>query len=136
MAKFFDRDKWLISQLRRLSVKFPPRLNVLNRAKTTYYITSKKGTQVKRVSFQCELCGTKGLNSKEVQLDHTIPVVGVKGYTNLWDFIDRLFCEESNFRCICVPCHSNKSLYEQDQRHFNKKVIKSKKRFDTFKKKR
>lgn len=119
--KTFNKKNWLISQLRRLSIKYPPRLKVLNAAKTTYYIKSKKGTDVKRVSFECSKCHTKGLKQKEIALDHIIPVVSDKGWTNWEDFLDGLFCNEDNFQVLCEACHLVKSGTEQTQRYFKKK---------------
>jgi 5-methylcytosine-specific restriction endonuclease McrA len=127
----FNKKNWLISQLRRLSVKYPPRLKVLNAGKTTYYIKSKKNTDVKRVSFECSSCHTKGLTSKQIALDHVLPVVDVKnGWTNWEDFINRLFCDESNFSLICEPCHLIKSGTEMTERAFNRKQKKLKNKLD------
>lgn len=108
--------------MRRLSIKYPPRLNVLNAAKTTYYITSKKGTPVKRVSFKCSICNTEGLKSKDVEVDHIESVVDTStGFTTIEEFVNRLFCEQSNLRLICKSCHTietNKQLKERiDERH-------------------
>ena len=108
--------------LRRLSIKYPPRLKVLNAAKTTYFITAKNGNPVKRVSFKCQLCGTAGLKQKEVAVDHVIPVVDLEGWTNWEDFINRLYCEQDNLQLICNVCHDKKSATENSERYlFDKK---------------
>jgi 5-methylcytosine-specific restriction endonuclease McrA len=99
--------------LRRLSLKYPPRLKVLNAAKTEYYIKSKKGTDVKRVSFQCNICKKKGFKSKEIQVDHIIPIINPNtGFTNFGDYIERLLCDESNFQVVCSSCHDIKTRNE------------------------
>jgi len=124
MAKKFNRDAWLMHQLRRLSLKYPPRIRALNKTKTTYYITSKKGTQVKRVSFTCESCGKSGLKSTEKQMDHHHPVSDERGFVDWNLFLINLFCEEDNWCTLCIPCHEKKTLEENTERFlFNKKTV-------------
>jgi 5-methylcytosine-specific restriction endonuclease McrA len=102
--------------LRRLSIKYPPRLKVLNAAKTTYYIKSKNGKDLKRVSFTCALCKKSGFKSTQIQMDHIVPVIDMDGFAN-WDiFISRLFCDESNWNVLCLMCHTTKSRRENSAR--------------------
>lgn len=122
--KPFNSKNWLIHQLRRLSLKYPPRISAINKVKTVYYIKSKKGTDVKRVSFKCELCGKEGLKSTERELDHIVPVVDIKaGFTDWNDFINGLFCDESNYQSLCIPCHREKSLKELEKRLDSKSKV-------------
>jgi len=115
------KRNWILHQLRRLSLKWGPRLKALNRTKKEFYITSKKGTQVKRVSWTCESCGKADLTSKEKQMDHIIEVIGNEGFIDWNNYIPRLLCDEENFQTLCLSCHEKKSLNNQNQRHFNKK---------------
>lgn len=102
--------------MRRLSLKYPPRIQALNKTKHTFYIKSKHGKDLKRVSWTCELCGKAGLKSSERQVDHTIPVSDEHGYGNIWDFAEGLFCEASNLQTICIPCHEEKTRQENEKR--------------------
>jgi hypothetical protein len=103
--------------MRRLSLRYPPRIRAANRTKETYYITAKNGNQVKRVKFTCEQCGKKDLKAKEKQLDHINPVVDVKeGFTTYEEYFDRLLCEESNWATLCLDCHAKKTLKENEER--------------------
>lgn len=121
------RKNWIIHQLRRLSLKWPLRIKAVNRTKKTYFIKSSKGTDVKRVSFTCETCGKTDLKSSEKQLDHKIPVIDPQvGFVDYNTFIERLFCDEDNFKTICLLCHQKKSSTEGEQRMFNKKQKKKK----------
>jgi 5-methylcytosine-specific restriction endonuclease McrA len=117
MAKKFNRDNWLKNQLRRLSMKYPPAIEAINRTKEVYYITSKTGKLLRRVKFTCEMCGKKDLKRSECELDHVIPVVKPEeGFKNLQSFIEGLFCGVENFKLCCIPCHLIKSNFENLER--------------------
>lgn len=119
--KEFNRHRWLINQLRRLTLRYPPAFNLINEKKTVYYIKSKKGKDLKRVKFSCDKCNTPDLKRKEVELDHKVPVVGSIGFQDIGTFLERLFCDASNLWLICIPCHEAKTLEENKERQENKK---------------
>lgn len=110
--KPFNKTPWLINQLRRLSLKFPPAIRATNRTREEYYILSKKGKPMKRVKYTCASCGKKDLKRSEMNLDHKIPVVGVEGFKDWNEFIEGLFCAEENLWLICIPCHDAKTASE------------------------
>lgn len=115
------KKNWILHQLRRISLKWPPRCRALERTKKTFYITSKKGTQVKRVSWTCEMCGKADLKDKEKQLDHKLAVVDpVVGYIDLEVYADRLFCDDTGWQVICLECHETKSRQENGTRENSK----------------
>ena len=106
MAKTFNKKNWIISALRRSTMRYPPANNARGRTKETYYIKSKKGKDLKRVKFTCEMCGKRDLKSKEMNLHHKVPVIDeTKGFTNWDDYINRMFCEAEDFVYICEACH-------------------------------
>ena len=121
--KPFDRDKWLIAQLRRLSIKYPPRLEILNEGKRVYYITSKKGKQLRRVAHDCSTCSATNLSSTKIRMDHIDPV-RPEGFTTIWEFANRLFCGKENWQKICLTCHDRKSEEERKIRAEKKKLDK------------
>ena len=112
LKKPFNKTPWLVRQLRRLSLKFPPAIRATNRTREEYYILSKKGKPMKRVKYTCASCGKKDLKRSEMNLDHKIPVVDFTGFKDWNEFIERLFCDEDNLWLICIPCHLEKSAYE------------------------
>ena len=78
--------------------------------------------RIKPGEYKCELCGDI---VKKVDIDHFPKDVGPtpgsrnapEGYT--WDeFINNLFCDESNLRAICRPCHKD---HTKSQRKGKKK---------------
>lgn len=146
--KTFNKKNWIISQLRRVSIKYPPSIRARNRTKEDYYILSKKGKKLKRVKFTCEKCGKKDLKRTEVELDHIQSVVSLTPYDKLIDemevnkklldvlmcskeefnelfkvmiFMARLFVDEDGYQLICVPCHRVKSSGENIKRKNRRK---------------
>jgi hypothetical protein len=110
--------------LRKLSLKYPPRLKAIKKAKTEFYIKSSKGKQLKRVTFTCQTCFKSGLKNHtknkqriiEWNVDHVISVADEQGYTDMNTFIDGLFCPEENWSVICVECHDEKTRQENEKR--------------------
>ena len=52
----------------------------------------------------------------KIELDHKIPVVGVKGFEDWNSFIPNLFCDDSNFSPLCPHCHKAKTKKENKSR--------------------
>lgn len=116
--KIFNKQSWLMNQLRRLSIKYPPRLEAYNKGKIIYYIKSKKGKDMKRVSHSCYLCGKDRLKSSEIEMDHIIPV----GSFETWDiFINKLMCPTEMYQKLCISCHEEKTFKETGERKVRRK---------------
>lgn len=75
--------------------------------------------------YKCAKC--KGdFPSKEVQVDHKSPVVGVGGFKD-WDtYIDRLYCEADNLQVLCLTCHKEKTKLERQKAKERKNAEQSK----------
>ena len=102
-----DKNKkdFVIRNLRRISLKWPPRTRALQKAR------------VGRNQYQCAICKLIVTN-KEKQLDHIEPVVDPnKGQTTLDEYVDRLFCYEAGFQVLCLDCHNDKSQKENKERN-------------------
>jgi 5-methylcytosine-specific restriction endonuclease McrA len=116
--KEFYLRSWLISQLRNIFRRYPPFYNTRNRVKSEFTVMSKSGKPMRRVQFECAQCHKK-VSSKEIRIDHTIPVVGVEGFplnsdgTDNWgEYINRMFCPPENLSPLCNPCHDAKTAVE------------------------
>lgn len=95
---------WLTNKLRRLSYQWPPRKEAIRNAR------------VERGRYKCASCDNI-FGPKEIQLDHKIPVVDEEiGFVDWNTYIERLFCDESNFQVLCKPCHESKTFFEQEIR--------------------
>ncbi len=101
---------WLVHRLRRLSYQWAPRKDALRSAR------------VERGKYTCSSCD-KLFGPKEINLDHTLPVIDPhEGFTTWDDYINRLFCDKSGFTVMCKECHSYKTNFENEIR----KQVKSK----------
>ena len=115
---------FIISTLRRRSKCWKPAQDALNKVKEIYYITSKKGKQLRRVKFKCYKCN-KFFGRKEIQIHHKFPVVDPTiGFTT-WDmYINRMFCpNEEYYEIICKPCHKEENRKGRELKKLNKKSV-------------
>ncbi len=70
----------------------------------------------------------KDFASKDVQVDHTDPIVpiGTLSKDMTWDeVVGRTFCNISNLQILCKACHKEKSKEENAERRKIAKSIKS-----------
>jgi hypothetical protein len=66
--------------------------------------------------YKCYLC-EKSFERDQVVVDHVQPVVEPKKGFTTWDqFIERLFCDASNLKACCSPCHKIKTQKEEEER--------------------
>lgn len=117
---------WITSQLRRLSLRWPPRGRVLKAARKELPRKIKKdGTPYKRPNYeyQCAMC-KDWFKSTKVVVDHIIPIVDPKNekhkYLSTEEFIGKfavgLFCYEDNLQVLCESCHDEKTEEEREIR--------------------
>jgi 5-methylcytosine-specific restriction endonuclease McrA len=116
----------IYSALRRMFRRWPGYSEVLNRCKKEFFIKSKKGSDMRRVHFQCEECGDK-VDRKKFAVDHIEPVIPLEGLpivNGLPDYnvyIARLFCSKDNLQGLCESCHKEKTKLENALRRKLKK---------------
>lgn len=108
VRKPFNLKAFIINLLRRGTYRYPPRNEVLKRAR------------VERGVYKCEKC-SKLVDRHDITLDHILPVVDpLVGYVN-WDvYISRMYCDESGFAAICTTCHDVKTAGENQTRRKTK----------------
>jgi len=113
-------------------MKWPPRGRAMKEGRRELpRKINKDGTPSKMINYehQCKHC-EKWFRAKEIELDHTIPIVDVKydGSLSDEDFIGRfatgLLCYEDNFQKLCIPCHTAKTDQEREIRINTKKSVK------------
>jgi 5-methylcytosine-specific restriction endonuclease McrA len=107
------RNAFIMSVLRSGTRRWPPKWNVLEQAKTDKHINPKTGRLAQ--FYRCAECQTEG-TSKEVEVDHILPVVPLSGFVSWDNVIENLFCGEENLQVLCTPCHKLKSKEEKQQR--------------------
>lgn len=98
------KHKWIKNAIRRASYRWPPRSE------------AKIKARVSRGIYICAICN-KEQKAKDIQLDHVEPVVAVEtGFVDWNQFIDRLFVPITGFQVLCKPCHTEKSIKENEKR--------------------
>lgn len=102
---------FIVSVLRAGARRWPPKFETLAAAFIGKKLNEKTGRECKH--YECNSC--KGhFPSKEVQVDHIIPVVDpATGFTTWDDFINRLYCGRDNLQVLCLTCHKKKSKEER-----------------------
>lgn len=106
--------------LRSASVRWPPRYETLADAFVDVRTNEKTGRKAKH--FQCAKC--HGIfPQKDIEINHKVPVVPVKGFDS-WDgVIERLFCEKDGLEAMCKPCHKECTKSENEARKLNEKQL-------------
>lgn len=108
---------WVVSLLRRGTMKFPPRNEALRAAKTEKKINEKTGRMAQH--YRCAEC-LQEFPAKGVCADHIQPVIDPNGSFVDWNtYIERMFCPVENLQILCFACHDLKSSAERIKRKTN-----------------
>lgn len=109
---------WIVSLLRRGTMRYPPRNDALRAAKTEKKINEKTGRLAQH--YQCAMCLGE-FPAKSVCVDHIQPVIDPNGSFVNWDtYIERMFCPVENLQILCSLCHDVKTQKEKDVKKNNK----------------
>ena len=109
---------WLISGLRRMTMRYPPRNEALRAAKTEKKINEKTGRLAQH--YRCAICLGE-FPAKGVCIDHVQSVVDPNGSFVDWNtYIERMFCPVENLQVLCNngenSCHHKKTKQERKDR--------------------
>ena len=104
---------WIISLLRRGTMKFPPRNEALRAAKTEKKINEKTGRIAQH--YRCAGCKEE-FPAKGVQVNHIQPVVGDSGFIDWNTYIERMFCPVEKLNVLCSSCHDGATQQEKEKR--------------------
>jgi len=99
-------ESFIRSALRRASLRWPVRQDVLKKARRPY---TGPNTQQKW-EYVCACCH-KWVMGKETHIDHITPCGSLRP---LDKFVDTLFCEADNLQVICKKCHKTKTHKKHD----------------------
>ena len=104
-------NSFIKSILRSGSRRWEPKYTTLNEACTGVKTNVKTGRQAKH--FKCNCCG-KDYPSKDVQVDHIMPVINPEtGFLTWDDVIENMFCEKEKLQVLCYECHAIKTASEK-----------------------
>lgn len=77
--------------------------------------------KVKKV-VQCEVCET-WIPQSSAEIDHRVPCGTIKDWETAGQFIHNMFCDKSNLRCVCSPCHQTITYSERMGLSFEDAII-------------
>lgn len=107
---------WLVPKLRQIARIWPGKNIARDKAKERVHIGFyKNGNPEYKVMYKCVDC-EQLFDGKETHVDHQIPVVGIEGFTDWDDYVNRLFCDSNNLVIRCIECHKIKSFLENKER--------------------
>ena len=102
-----------VNLLRRGTFKWKPRGEAKKRFKVK---VGEFSTGRAKFGYRCQKCQDI-FKSGEVKMDHIHPVVDpIDGFQGFDVYIERMFCDEENFSCLCPSCHDEKTAWERDFR--------------------
>ena len=113
---------FLRSNLRKMSVKWPPivRLALLEARRDA---TPEDGyTKVTKFVYKCANCGV-WRNRKNVQVDHIEPVGELSRPEHIGPFVEKLLCETDGLQVLCVDCNLEKKKREKADRNDAKRSL-------------
>ena len=98
---------FLRNGLRRMSLKYPTRFDILKNARRPYRGANKR----QKWKYKCNGC-KKWFKATEIQVDHIKPCGELTDPKHIKGFVLTLFCEEKNLQILCKPCHVRKTAGE------------------------
>lgn len=117
-----ERKDFLIPILRKASVRWKYRLIAKEKARRVSQSSNKR----LKWEFQCACC-SQWFDNQGVELDH---VQSISSWESWESFIEKLFCDESNYQVLCKHDHLAKSKKENEERveirKANKPVVEKK----------
>ncbi len=110
------------STLRSKSLRWPPRSNALIAARRPY----KGSNPRQKWEYECKIC-SKWFTAKDVVVDHFPVAAGsILKVEDISAFTENLFCNSSNLRVLCTPCHAVHTLAESQGISFEQAVLEKK----------
>jgi len=100
------------SALRAAFRRYPPKYQVIQEAKRKKKRgkADKNGRQ--KWEYKCAEC-KKHWPNKVVIVDHIEPAGSLRSYSDLPQFVERLFCGPEGLQVLCKPCHHLKTMEER-----------------------
>lgn len=98
------------SALRQKSRWWKPITQAKMEARRPYKGVNKR----QKFEYLCASCN-KYYPEKKINVDHICPAGSLKSAQDLPDFVERLFCEQTNLQVLCEACHNVKTQQEKSK---------------------
>lgn len=106
-------NSFIKSALRKASIKWPPRFQVLKDAFVGKMLNKDSGRMA--AHYKCARCNNF-FPQKKVEVNHKTPVIPLDGFDSWDQTIDRIYCEKEGLEVVCKPCHKQITSEENEQR--------------------
>jgi len=104
-------NSFVKSALRKASIKWPPKYQVLKESQVGKKINKRSGRLA--MHHECASCKNH-FPSSVCSVDHIVPIIDPElGFISWDDTITRMFCEASGLQVLCKPCHDEKTNIEK-----------------------
>lgn len=105
---------WIVSLLRRGTMRYPPRNDALRAAKVGKRLNPKTGRMSEH--YICSGCAGE-FPGKEISMDHIDPIVDPNvGFIDWNTYMERMWVPVEKWQPLCKDCHDAKSKEERTQR--------------------
>lgn len=114
----YNKNSVIRGALRRAFARSPHVKSKMDESRREIPRYKNDGSRHKKnfVQRQCELC-KEWCSSSKMAVDHITPVVSVdEGFQDWNEFVDRLWCDNSNLQRLCDTCHDAKTQKEKIER--------------------
>lgn len=100
---------WVRSALRSKSLRWPPRNEAIQKSRRAYHGPNK----LQRWEHECSICHN-WFKGKDVVVDHyPKPAGSILTIADVSEFVNNLYCEVTNMRVLCSPCHDCHTLADK-----------------------
>jgi hypothetical protein len=107
-SKFFG---FIRSALRSKMSRWMPKIAAKMKARRPYNGSNKQ----QKWEYFCVSC-EGWFPDKEVEMNHIIEAGSLRSFDDLPEFVERLFCNEDGFECLCKPCHKRLTQEQREKR--------------------
>ncbi len=107
------------STLRAKSLRWPPRSAALNASRKPYIGPNKR----QQWAYVCAICKQEFMGKNVVVDHHPVAAGSILSVADIGQFAENLFCNSTNLRVLCVPCHDCHTLAESQNITFEQARI-------------
>ena len=101
-------ERFIINVLRRGTLKYPGRTEVLKRCRRKFKEgKTKKGKVILKWWYRCAKCRGWFRDAEDLEVDHIEEVGPYKG--DLHDYAKRMYNFGANAQALCIKCHRKKT---------------------------